>query len=114
MVRAMRRAWLALALLCACGEDVRLRPLVLDVQGLSGRAERLVILLFPASTGQTCADVDLENVRSLDALFSAEWTRSTEGNERHFELPIIDERNVTIIAYSEDVQGMPIQFGCTQ
>lgn len=107
------KAW-ALALLCACGGDVRLRPLALDVQGLSGRAERLVVLLFPASSGQTCAGVDLETVRSLEAPISVVWTRSVDGDMRKFELPAVEERSLTVIAYSEDAQGMPIQFGCAQ
>jgi hypothetical protein len=95
---ALMRAGLLLAILCACGGELRLRPLSLDVQGLSGRAERLVVLLFPVSAGQTCANVGLENVKS----------------QRKFDLPAIEERGVTVIAYSEDAQGMPIQFGCTQ
>ncbi len=93
---------------------MRFRPLALDVQGLSGRAERLVVLVFPASSEQSCAGIDLDNVRSLDAPFSAEWVRSTDGSARHLELPAIEERSVTIIAYSEDAQGMPIQLGCTE
>ena len=103
-----------LAILCACGGELRLRPLSLDVQGLSGRAERLVVLLFPVSTGQTCANIGLENVKSLVAPLSVTWTRSIDGDQRKFELPAIEERGVTVIAYSEDAQGMPIQFGCTQ
>ena len=105
---------LALAFLVACGGDVRLRPLALDVQGLSGRAERLVLLIYPASSGQSCTGVDLSTVQSLVAPFSAVWTRSIDGDQRKFELPSIEERSITVIAYSEDAQGMPIQFGCTQ
>lgn len=111
---ARMRAWPALAVLFACGGDVRLRPLALDVQGLSGRAERLVLLIFPESSGQTCSGVDLATVPGLEAPLRAEWTRSIDGDQRKFELPPIEERSITVIAYSEDAQGMPIQFGCTQ
>jgi hypothetical protein len=107
------RAWPLVALLFACGEDLRLRPLVLDVQGLSSRAERLVVMLFPSSTGQTCVGLDLTNVETLAAPIVAEWNRA-EGTERSFELPAVEERSVTIVAYSQDAQGMPIQFGCTE
>src|SRR5688572_4105738 len=107
------RAWLLVLPLLGCGEELRLRPLILDVQGLSSRAERLVVMLFPSSTGQSGVGVDLENVRSLSAPISAEWNRA-EGSERSFEFPPIDERSVTVVAYSEDAQGMPIQFGCTE
>jgi hypothetical protein len=103
---------LALVLL-SCGEDVRLRPLVLDVQGLSSRAERLVVMLFPGTEEQTCVGLDLSNVNALSAPFMAEWVRA-QGGERRFEFPSIEERAVTIVAYSEDAQGMPIQLGCTQ
>lgn len=109
-----RWAWLvAICLTWACGPRLLFRPLDLEVQGLSSRAERLVVLVFPEETGQRCAELSLEGAPALTAPISFVWERSSEA-PRQAEFPDIEGMTVTVVAYSEDASGTPIQFACDE
>ncbi|MCC7386217.1 MAG: hypothetical protein IT384_30520 [Deltaproteobacteria bacterium] len=108
----MRWAWLAGALaVAACGGGTQYRPLDIEIRGLSARAESLVIKLFPEQARGGCAQVELSNVSGLEAPIEERWERSS-GAPRTFELPSIDDAGLTIIAYSLDAGGVPMQYSC--
>lgn len=109
-----RLATLVLCLLAlGCGPETVHRPIELFLGGLSGQAQRLMVLLFPGDTGPACGEVTLDSVRGLEAPLSAEWVR--DGSEqRGLTLPETDEGRVTIVAYSEDASGEVIQLACTR
>ena len=93
-----------------CGGTSTLRPLRLEITGLSARADRLVLKAFPESTGQTCLGVDLNNVAGLDAPITDEWSRDSMA-PRELELADVAEEAVVIVAYSLTASE-PIQFVC--
>jgi len=106
------RRLLALALLAGCGGDRFFRPLEIEIDGLSARADTLVLKLFPAESGQTCTAVTMESARELSAPHEATWRRA-DGAERRFELPAIESDGITIIAYAL-MNDAPIQFLCRE
>jgi len=95
----------------ACGPTTVHRPLELYVGGLSGRAQALVVLLFPGEAAPDCATIDLEAVQALDAPHRAEWRRD-DADARGVTLPEVDDDRVTIVAFSEDASGAAIQVAC--
>lgn len=103
----------ALLLGAGCGSQTVYRPVELNLVGLSGRAERLVVLMFPEEAGQTCVNVELGNVASLTSVFEVIWSRSESEDIRQLALPEVESFAVTLVAYAEDDGGTPIQFGCT-
>jgi hypothetical protein len=102
---------LALLGLAACGPGLARRPLVVELEGLSARADTLVVKMFPESTGQTCQGVSVRTAPSLGAPHFAQWTRG--GGERRLELPEIDDERLTLIAYGLRT-GEAIQFACRE
>lgn len=105
----MRALLLAAWLLVACGSEI-LRPLEIDVLGLSARAEVFVLKVVPG--GQIdCASVSLDSVRGIEAELVTRWVRS-EGQARSAELPVVEEGAVTVIAHAEDAGGAVIQYAC--
>lgn len=112
----MRAAGLVLAILGAlagCGPTVVHRPLELFVGGLSGRAETLVVLIFPGPGAPACPSIQLDTVQSREAPHRAEWQRA--GSEkRGLALPDVDADQLTLVAYSEDAAGAAIQLACVE
>ena len=112
----MARWWLGAGLVfagAACGGPTVHRPLELFVGGLSGQAVKLVVLVFPESTGQTCAGLSSANIQAVSAPIRAEWVRG-EDVARGLALEAVDEGRITLVAYSEDEAGQAIQFVCEQ
>ncbi len=107
----MRGSSLALLALCACGSEI-LRPLEVDVLGLSARAEIFVIKVVVGS-GLTCDQVSRESVQSVETPYVSRWVRS-EGQPRRANLPTIEDEAVTILAHSEDANGATLQFVCRE
>lgn len=103
--------FLLLAVGCGQAPDVH-RPVALTIGGLSSRAERLVVKVFPESTGQTCIAVTLQTAGGLAAPFEVRWARSEQGGNRRLSLPEVDESRVTLVAHSEEADGRVIQFAC--
>ncbi len=95
-----------------CGEDVVRRPLSIDVVGLSGLAETLVIQMFPGGS-PACSGVTAATVRNLDAPIRLVWTRA-DGGERRLAAPAVDDEVVTVTAHSEDGAGIVLQLGCQE
>jgi hypothetical protein len=100
-------AWLV----SGCG-DLILRPLDLTISGVSGRAEKLVIGVYPKSSGQTCQGVGLGNVQSLSPPTLYIWQRGQM--DRATTLPPVEEEGLTIVVYTEDANATPIQFVCEE
>ena len=96
-----------------CGEDVLLRPLVVDVRGISALAERLVVGFIPGDSAPQCTQVTLETVADLNAPVRLVWERSADDN-RMLETGGFDSENVTVIAHTEDDVGGVIQVGCLE
>lgn len=105
--------WLVLAALSlsGCG-DLLLRPLELTISGVSGRAERLTIGVYPESSGQTCQGVGLGTVQRLTPPNVYVWQRGQM--ERATTLPSVEEEGLTIVAHTEDADGRPLQFVCAE
>jgi len=113
---AGRFAWpaaLCASMLASCGGGDLYRPLSVEIEGLSARASELVLMVFPQETGQTCVGVDLAASAGLMAPHEARWVRS-DMTERAFSLPRIETEGITVVAYSVDDAGAPIQFGCRE
>jgi hypothetical protein len=87
------------------------RPLAVELKGLSARATKLVLAAFPASSGKACKDISLQNAASLDPPFRSEWDRAS-AMERELMLPPIGEDGAAVYAYSVDMNGTTIQFVC--
>jgi hypothetical protein len=98
--------------MAGCGGQDRSRALEIELEGLSARAEILVLKIFPG-TNVTCVTLNMENVSTTDAPIEAQWVRS-DGTDRNFSLPSIEEEAITIAAYSQNAQGRSIQFVCQQ
>ena len=81
-VRCLFTLLLGVGLCAGCGPQVVHRPLELFVGGLSGQADRLVILVFPGASRPGCAEVTPRDVQSLDAPLTADWDRADDGAER--------------------------------
>lgn len=94
-----------------CGGGDATQPLAVEIQGLSARADVLVVKLIGRSTGQTCAGVSLTTAPQVSASHTAQWVRSAM-DERRLELPVLPEPSMTIIAYALDAASTPIQFLC--
>lgn len=117
------RRWTTLGLEClvaasvcasvGCGDDVILRPLSVDIQGLSSGAEVLIVQLIPGSQAPTCSQVSAANVTSFGAPIRLMWSR-TEGGERRLAAPNVEADRVTVIAHSEDASGALLQLGCQE
>jgi hypothetical protein len=109
----LRAPWaIVFGCVVACGPEVVLRPLELEIGGLSSRAEVLVVQLYPGSAGRTCDGVGLGSVKGLTAPYMSSWNRSAA--DRKLVLPDVEEDRVTVIVYSEDATGAAIQFACTE
>ncbi len=108
-----RLALLSLLGLLACGPQQVQRPLDLFIGGLSSQASRLTVLVFPLSLGQTCREVELQTVQSLEAPIRQEWVRG-ESTERGLSLPSVQEEGLTVVVYAEDEAGAAIQFVCRE
>ncbi len=105
--------WVVLAVLSVSGcGDLLLRPLELTISGVSGRAERLVIGVYPESSGQTCEGVGLGTVQALTPPNVYVWQRGQM--ERTTTLPSVEEEGLTIVVYTEDANTAPIQFVCEE
>lgn len=107
----VRGAWLGALLLFGCGELI-LRSLDLSIEGLSGRAARLVIGVYPQSLSPGCRDLELDNVKALEPPVVYVWERGQP--DRRVTLEPVEEEGLMILVYSEDDQGAPIQFGCRE
>ena len=94
-----------------CGDDAVLRPLSIDIQGLSSRAQVLVVQLIPGPSAPTCAQVNATNVTSLNAPIRLVWSRSSD-EERRLVAPDLAATRVTVVAHSEDAIGTLLQMGC--
>ena len=96
----------------ACGGSEVARPLEIEIDGLSARAQTLVLKVFEDGTGRRCQGVTLESAPALVSEHAAVWERSSEA-ERRLTLPKVEQEGITIIAYALDVGGRPIQFVCS-
>lgn len=108
-----RLAMLLLLGVLACGPQQVQRPLDLFIGGLSSQASRLTVLVFPLSLGQTCREVELQTVQSLEAPMRQEWVRGMS-TERGLSLPSVEEEGITVVVYAEDAAGAAIQFVCRE
>lgn len=107
----MRGLVLAGLALAACGTEI-LRPLAIDVLGLSARAESFVLKIVPGDQ-LPCASVGIGSVGALEAPYQSRWVRS-ENQPRRANLPTLEVEVLTVIAYSEDAAGTTIQYACRQ
>ena len=108
--------WITVALLgvatAGCGDETVRRPLSIDVQGLSSRAERLIVQLSPGDE-LTCGQVNAANVTGLNLPIQLVWTRSSSA-ARRLTAPDIDDDAVTVASHSEDAAGAVLQLGCVE
>ncbi len=109
----MRAALIPLLVLAACGTEEINRPLPLEIDGLSARAQVLVLKVFEADTGQTCRGVTLDTVAALAAEHEQTWERTSMA-PRSLEVPALTTESMTIVAYALDAAGAPMQFLCTE
>lgn len=106
------RAWcLAALVVAACGSEA-LRPLAIDVVGLSARAETFVLKLVPEGA-LTCATVGPSSVQAVEATYETRWRRA-EDQARRASFPALEVERVTVVAYSEDGAGNVLQFACQE
>lgn len=106
------RAWsLAAAALIACGSEA-LRPLAIDVLGLSARAETFVLKVVPDGT-LACATVGPGTVKAVEAPYETRWVRS-EDQPRRASFPALEVERITVVAHSEDSTGAVIQYACQE
>jgi len=100
-------------ILAGCGGGTVHRPVSLEIEGFSARAETLIVKLFPESTDQRCMGVSLENAADLNAPEEVRWTRAS-GGARSLNLPATDAESVTLVASALDASGRAIQFACRE
>jgi hypothetical protein len=104
---------IAIALsLVACGDKFVYRPLEVDIDGVSSDAQKLILKAFPGSSGQTCAGVGLSTVEGLTTPYVSTWTRGVDA-DRKLSLPKINDATVTVVVYTENMDGTAIQFVCS-
>jgi len=109
----MSAAFVAVLSTAGCGEEALLRPMIVEVQGVSSQAERLVVKLASDASRPSCGQMDASAAQSLENALELVWLRSS-GDERRLSAPTIDSENVTVIAYTEDTNGTLIQLGCLE
>lgn len=85
--------------------------MILDVEGVSGLAERLVVMIFAGADDRLCADISMETVKDTPASRTNAWVRD-EGAPRSFVFEDVDEAEMTLVVFTEDASGAPIQFAC--
>ena len=61
----------------------------------------------------SAANRNRSNVATLSAPSQQRWDRSS-GAARHFDLPRINDDQLTLMAFATDAQGAPIQFLCRE
>lgn len=99
--------------LAACGPTVARRPLFLDIAGVSGDAEKLVVKLVDGEKDVACTAVTLETAPSVAADQELVWVRSS-GAERVLSFDEVDLESFTLLVYTEDAQMVPIQLACQE
>lgn len=112
--RAGVRGWplvQALAVLVGCGPEPVLRPLELELDGLSGQAEVLTVKILDPEQAPGCGQIDASLALVLDAERTVTWRRS-DGAPRELVLDGIGTRAIQIVAVATDAEGAPIQLGC--
>ncbi len=107
---ALACRFLFAASVLACGDDPEtIRPVAVDLQGLSASADRITASWV---VDFECSEVRADNVRDLPASGQAEWT--SDQPERRIELPTIREEAALIVVYVEDAAARLLQTGCTK
>ncbi len=96
-----------------CGEDPALRPMSVDVQGLSALAERLVVVFVTGDDAPLCTQVSLDNVTTYIGEVELVWERASNA-DRFLEAGNFETDQLTVLAYTEDAGGAVIQVGCRQ
>lgn len=95
----------------ACGGREAYRPVLVEINGLSGQVQRLVVQLIPESHGIACAAVSAETVAGLMGPHRVVWER---GAERVLVLPSIDEPSATLTVSAEGADGRVLQWACKE
>ncbi|MBK8014190.1 MAG: hypothetical protein IPK13_22925 [Deltaproteobacteria bacterium] len=99
-----------------CGNSAY-RALNVDVQGLSGRAEILEVLVLDGQRGPNCSEIRLDNVldragaQASGAVQSRRWTRGS-GAPRLLAFEPVEVSYVVVVAYTLDEAGQPLQIAC--
>lgn len=100
-----------LILAASCGARLVLRPLELDLTGLSGQAQSLEVKLAEPRAAPPCDQLDPAGAASIEAEQSAVWQRGTDPG-RTLIIDAFEGERVLVIAIARDRSGMPIQLGC--
>lgn len=105
------RAALAALILIGCEGRLALRPVELELDGVSGQAETLVVGVESATAVPTCAELTPDRALALDVARRATWTRGQD-EERTLFLDPVDDMTVRVWAVSRDAALRPLQIGC--
>lgn len=101
------------AVASGCGTSELIRPLPVEIEGLSARASVLVLKVFPADAFQSCQGIELSTAVGLSTPHEVRWQRASMA-DRVLEIPAINTERLTIVAYSLDANGAPMQFSCSE
>lgn len=102
----------------SCGTSAY-RTLNVDVQGLSGRAEALEVLVLDGQGAPNCSEIRLDNVVAIGAsgaswaTQSRRWTRAS-GASRSLTFEPISASHVVVVAFTTDEAARPLQIACAE
>lgn len=97
--------------LLGCEPRLALRPVELDLEGLSSQAQTLNVGVDLADSTPSCAELTPATALALSPLRRVTWTRGQDVG-RTLELEAVDDMSVRIFAVSLDAAEQPLQIGC--
>ncbi|MEL6187058.1 MAG: hypothetical protein AAFU79_20725 [Myxococcota bacterium] len=93
----------------ACDPRLVLRPVELDIQGLSASVQTLVVAVDSPDPG--CGGLSASTALDRQPLQQQTWTRG-QMTDRSLEIEAVSEMEVMIWAVGRNSDDVPIQFGC--
>lgn len=108
----MRTGWAGLGLvLGACGPQLVLRPVELDIVGVQADVVRLDVLVLDPDTHPPCALIGPLDLPGFDPVLQASWRREDE-RARQLGLDAVELEEVRLVVAGYDELETPIQVGC--
>lgn len=106
-----RAAALGLLWAAACGGELALRPLEVEVVGLSSDAAALTVKLALPDRAPSCSGLDPAAAAAAPAEREATWTRDA-AEPRTLTLEPVEAEAIRVIAVALDADAAPLQAGC--
>lgn len=109
--RVRGAVWILFLLALGCGDTLALRPVEIDLVGLSAQADQLTLLIAPPEDVGPCPQLDAARALAIPATRSWVWRRADDA-PRTVTLEGLEEEALAFVAVAEDADGRLIQLAC--